>query len=75
LGRKEDPAEIVLAVPVASRIAAIKLAKVVDELVTVLIPDEFKGVEHDYGDYHRIRDEEMLEYLNKSKGASPHKII
>ncbi len=72
--RKEGAAGIVLAVPVASRLAATKLAQVVDELVCVLIPDEFQGIEHFYEDYHRIRDEEMFEYLNKSRGTSPQMV-
>jgi predicted phosphoribosyltransferase len=68
--RKEGVAKIVLAVPVASRLAASRLQGVVDELIYVQMPDEFQGVEGFYKDYHRIRDQEMFEYLDKCSEES-----
>jgi hypothetical protein len=65
-----DDDGIVLAVPVASRLAASRLEGAVDELIYVLIPDEFQGVEGFYEDYHRIRDQEMFEYLDKCREES-----
>ncbi len=42
--RKSKPARIVVAVPVASALAVHKLSKVVDELIAVIIPEEFHSV-------------------------------
>ncbi len=41
--RKSKPGKIVIAVPVASKSAVQKLSKEVDEVVAVLIPEEFYG--------------------------------
>lgn len=62
--RKEGAARIVIAAPVASRSAAAKLAKVADEFISVLIPDEFYGVGEFYTDFHQVTDDEVLYYLN-----------
>ena len=42
--RKSKPGKIIIGVPVASKSAVRKLSKEVDEVVTVVIPDEFYGV-------------------------------
>jgi len=63
--RKEGPAWIVIAVPVASRSAAEKLSSVADEFISVLIPDEFYGVGEFYTDFHQVTDDEVLYYLNE----------
>jgi len=63
--RKEGPARIVIAVPVASRSAAEKLSSVADEFISVLIPDEFYGVGEFYTDFHQVTDDEVLYYLNE----------
>lgn len=63
--RKEGPARIVIAVPVASRSAAGKLSAVADEFISVLIPDEFYGVGGFYTDFHQVTDDEVLYYLNE----------
>jgi len=63
--RKSDPGKIVIAAPVASRSAINKLSKEVDEVVAVLIPDEFYGVGAFYEDFGQVSDEEVLFYLDK----------
>jgi len=63
--RKEGPARIVIAVPVASPGAAAELSKAADEFISVLIPDEFYGVGAFYDDFHQVTDEEVLYYLNR----------
>lgn len=63
--RKEQPAKIVVAVPVASRESASHLAPAVDELVCVLLPDEFFGVGGFYEDFHQVTDEEVMRYLHQ----------
>ncbi|WP_018616619.1 phosphoribosyltransferase [Segetibacter koreensis] len=63
--RKSDPGKIVIGVPVASKSAVQKLAKEVDEVVAVLIPEEFYGVGAFYKDFHQVSDEEVMFYLDK----------
>ncbi len=63
--RKEDPAKIVVAAPVASASAAKKLSSEADEVVVATIPDEFYGVGQFYEDFRQVSDEEVLFYLEK----------
>ncbi len=63
--RKSNPGKIVIGVPVAARDAVNKLSKVVDEVVAVLIPDQFYGVGAFYEDFEQVSDEEVLFYLDK----------
>lgn len=68
--RKRKPARIIIGVPVASRTAVLKLSAVADEVVTVLIPDEFHGVGAFYEDFAQVSNEEVLDYLAKLKQLS-----
>jgi putative phosphoribosyl transferase len=63
--RKSKPRKIIIGVPVASKSAVKKLEKEVDEVVAVLIPDEFSGVGAFYEDFEEVSDEEVIFYLNK----------
>lgn len=63
--RKSNPAKIVIGVPVASKNSVEKLSKEVDEVVAVLIPDQFYGVGGFYEDFEQVSDEEVLFYLDK----------
>ncbi|MDO6430346.1 phosphoribosyltransferase family protein [Flavitalea sp. BT771] len=65
--RKDNPAKIVIAVPVASQSAVRKLSRAVDELITVLIPEEFYGVGAFYENFEQVSDEEVMYYLDKWK--------
>lgn len=62
--REEMPKKIVVAVPVASRQAALKLSKVADEFVCVLIPPHFHSVGEFYEDFMQVSDEEVIQILN-----------
>jgi predicted phosphoribosyltransferase len=68
--RKQEPERIVVAVPVASRSAAGKLSRIVDEFISVLIPDEFDGVGEFYEDFHPVTDEEVRHYLRLLEAAT-----
>lgn len=68
--RKRKPARIIIGVPVASRTAVLKLSAVADEVVTVLIPDEFHGVGAFYEDFAQVSNEEVLDYLAKLRQLS-----
>lgn len=62
---KGNPGKIIIGVPVASQSAVRKLSKVVDEVVTVLVPEEFYGVGAFYEDFAQVSDEEVMSYLDK----------
>lgn len=63
--RKSNPGKIIIGVPVASKNAVDKLSKEVDEVVAVLIPEQFYGVGAFYEDFEQVSDEEVLHYLDK----------
>ncbi|MGZ5248492.1 MAG: phosphoribosyltransferase family protein, partial [Flavitalea sp.] len=63
--RKSKPGKIIIGVPVVSQSAVRKLSKEVDQIVSVLIPDEFYGVGAFYEDFSQVSDEEVLFYLDK----------
>lgn len=63
--RKEHPGKIIIAVPVASQEAFQKLSRVADEVIALLIPDEFYGVGAFYEDFEQVSDETVIAYLNK----------
>jgi predicted phosphoribosyltransferase len=63
--RKSKPGKIVIGVPVASSGAVQKLSKEVDEVVAVLVPEEFYGVGAFYEDFEQVSDEEVMFYLDK----------
>jgi predicted phosphoribosyltransferase len=63
--RKSKPGKIVIAVPVASKSAVNKLSSEVDELIALLIPEEFYGVGVFYEDFEQVSDEEVMLYLDK----------
>ena len=65
--RKSKPGKIVIGVPVASKSAIKKLSTEVDEVVAVMVPDEFHGVGAFYEDFEQVSDEEVLFYLDKLK--------
>lgn len=63
--RKSKPGKIIIAVPVASKSAVQKLSKEVDELITIMIPQEFYGVGAFYDNFNEVSDEEVIFYLDK----------
>ena len=65
--RKSKPGKIMIAVPVASSSAIKMLAKEVDEIVVVYVPDQFYGVGAFYEDFEQVTDEEVIYYLVKMR--------
>lgn len=63
--RKSKPGKIIIGVPVASKSAIRKLSKEVDEVVTVVSPEEFYGVGAFYEDFAQVTDEQVMFYLDK----------
>jgi putative phosphoribosyl transferase len=63
--KKKSPKEIIIAVPVASRSAAIKLSKVADEFICLLTPDYFMGVGQFYQDFSQVTDQDSIQLLKE----------
>jgi putative phosphoribosyl transferase len=67
--RKSKARKIIVAVPVASKDAVQKLSGEVDEVVSILVPDQFYGVGAFYENFKEVCDEEVIFYLDKLKKA------
>lgn len=65
--RKSNPGKIIIGVPVASNNAFKKLSEEVDEVVSVVIPDEFYGVGAFYENFSEVSDEDVMFYLDELK--------
>ena len=65
--KKHHPAKIVIAVPVSSSTAYAKLSKQVDELISLIIPEYFVGVGAYYEQFEDVSEEQVLNYLEKSR--------
>ncbi len=63
--KKSKPGKIIIAVPVASENAIEKLSREVDEVIAVLVPEEFYGVGAFYEDFSQVSDEEVIFYLDR----------
>ncbi len=63
--KKSEPGKIIIAVPVASENAVEKLSREVDEVIAVLVPEEFYGVGAFYEDFSQVSDEEVIFYLDR----------
>lgn len=63
--KKKSPAKIVIAVPVASHHAVWMLKPEVDEVMAVIVPEEFYGVGAFYKDFEQVDDDEVILYLQK----------
>lgn len=63
--RKEQPARIVVAAPVASKEAFLKLSKEADEVIVLHIPEIFRGVGAFYEDFNQVTDQQVIHYLQK----------
>lgn len=64
--RREKVSEIILAVPVASRAAYSSLNREVDQLIALLVPDEFLAVGQFYKNFAAIEDSEVITILKRT---------
>ncbi len=69
--RKQQPARIVVAVPVASPEACVELARQADECVCVLRPEPFHAVGLWYHDFTATTDEEVVDWLERCGDGGP----
>ena len=63
--RKQHPAKIIIAVPVASDSSVDKLSPLVDDIVCPWIRSWFTGVGAFYENFEQVEDEEVVAYLEK----------
>ena len=63
--KKSKPHEIIIATPVASKSAAEKLKKQVNEFISLLYPIEFLAVGSYYEDFSQVDDSDVIKYLKK----------
>jgi len=63
--REKSPAKIIVAVPVASRQAARRIAETADELVCLETPDDFFGVGQFYASFPQVDDAEVKQLLSQ----------
>jgi putative phosphoribosyl transferase len=61
--RKENPARLVAALPVASMEAEQEIRKLVDEWVCLMAPREFMAIGNFYEDFSQVSDREVVELL------------
>lgn len=64
--RQQKPARIVVAVPVASQSASVKLRQAADEVICVRIPKSFSAVGEWYVDFAETSDDEVRDCLKES---------
>lgn len=64
--RHQDPAQIILAVPIAPRQILPQLRAECDELVLLDAPEPFVAVGYFYEDFEQVSDEQVVEILNET---------
>ncbi len=67
--KTQNPARIVVAVPVAPPDTLATLAEEVDEAIALLTPDHFAAVGQWYHDFSQTSDQEVIELLQKAWAA------
>jgi putative phosphoribosyl transferase len=70
--KKQQPASIIVAVPVASKTALNQLAKEVDEIVCPIILNDEKFVGEYYENLPRVTEQEAQELLRRNEAGAGH---
>jgi putative phosphoribosyl transferase len=65
--RQQKPDRLVLAVPVAPRDSLARLGQDADEVVCLLVPEDFYAVGQFYADFRQTSDQEVIEALEQSR--------
>lgn len=71
--RNKHPKRLVVAVPVASREAALRIKQEVDDFICLYTPSPFIGVSRFYVDFRQVTDEEVIKLL-KELNARGHAV-
>jgi putative phosphoribosyl transferase len=69
LRRREQPARIVAALPVAPPQVCQQLRAIADEAVCVFTPEPFHNVEHWYRNYPTVPDDEVAKFLARAQAG------
>lgn len=69
--RQHKPARLVCAVPVASAQALEHVKPWADELVCLLVPENFQGVGQFYEDFQPVEDAAVLQMLRSAPPLKP----
>jgi putative phosphoribosyl transferase len=71
--RQKEPAQIVVAVPVAPRDSCVELESVADRVVCAVTPEPFWGVGQWYADFSQTSDEEVRDLLRRAASFPAHR--
>jgi len=71
--RQKQPAQIVVAVPVAARDTCAEFESVVDKIVCAVTPEPFWGVGQWYADFSQTSDEEVRDLLRRAASFPTHR--
>ena len=64
--RRLQARRIVVATPAAARTACVELSRVADEVVAILVPEDFSSVGQWYEQFPQTSDEEVLDLLSRA---------
>jgi putative phosphoribosyl transferase len=70
VARRQGAERVVVAVPVASRLAVDELKEVCDDLLTVAVPEPFFAVGEWYRDFSQTTDDDVVELLRNAAGRN-----
>lgn len=65
--KRHQAQKVILAVPVASQEAKMKLSEEVDEIIVLEVPNYFQAVGQFYQSFEPVEDEEVVQYLNHGR--------
>jgi predicted phosphoribosyltransferase len=63
--RKNNPKEIIVAIPVSPPETARELSEIADEFICLHTPHDFYGVGQFYDDFAQVSDEEVIQHLKE----------
>jgi putative phosphoribosyl transferase len=69
--RQQHPKQIIIAVPVAAPDSCADLEPMVDDLISLMKPDDFRGVGQWYEDFSQTTDAEVTQLLAKASKLEP----
>jgi putative phosphoribosyl transferase len=67
--RRQQPARIVIAAPVAAPEAVERLRAVVDDVIVLDVPDDFYAVGRAYEDFTQVEEDEVRRYLTAPRST------
>lgn len=71
--RRRSPLRIVVAVPVASRETVEALSAIVEDVICLITPADFRAVGYHYDDFHQLDDREVISLLARAASLAEAK--